>query len=83
MLFTGSIDLNKIVGAVCIFLLLGLSWSTIYVILVELIPDAFNGVSPAHWFETFPDLVYFSFVSLTTLGYGDIGPVAPIARLAL
>ena len=80
VLFTGSIDLNKIIGSACIFLLLGLIWTILYMIVTELIPDAFNGVSATHWYQTFPDLIYFSFVSLTTLGYGDIGPIAPLAR---
>lgn len=48
--------------------------------IAEVTPNAFNGLNATHWYETFPDLVYFSFVSLTTLGYGDIGPVAPLAR---
>jgi voltage-gated potassium channel len=80
VLFTGSVDLNKIVGAACIFLLLGLIWAILYMAIAEVIPEAFNGLASTHWYETFPDLVYFSFVSLTTLGYGDIGPVAPLAR---
>ena len=28
-----------------------------------------------------PELTYFSFITLTTVGYGDILPVAPIARV--
>ena len=80
VLFTGSVDRNKIVGAACIFLLLGLAWATLYMALVEVVPDAFTGLESAHWSETFPDLVYFSFVTLTTLGYGDVGPAAPLAR---
>ena len=32
------------------------------------------------WYENFADGTYFSFVTLTTLGYGDISPVTPVAR---
>ncbi|MEA3276530.1 MAG: potassium channel family protein [Pseudomonadota bacterium] len=80
VLFTGPIDSNKIVGAVCIFLLGGLVWTTLYMMVALLNPEAFNGLEPGPWYDIFPDLVYFSFVSLTTLGYGDIGPVGPMAR---
>ena len=44
-------------------------------------PDSFTGAlamnpdNPVYW-----DMVYFSFVTLTTLGYGDIAPAAPVAR---
>ena len=80
VLFTGSIDWNKIVGTLCIFLLLGLIWVALYMAIAEVSPGAFNGLEATSWHETFPDLVYFSFVTLTALGYGDIGPVVPLAR---
>ena len=80
VLFTGQVDWNKIVGTICIFLLLGLIWTTLYMITKEVFPEAFNGIASDQWYENFPDLIYFSFVTLTTLGYGDVGPVAPLAR---
>ncbi|MEZ5592197.1 MAG: potassium channel family protein [Gammaproteobacteria bacterium] len=80
VLFTGQIDTNKILGAICIYLLLGLAWSILYLLLLEITPDALKGLPPAHWYANFDTLVYFSFVTLTTLGFGDITPVTPIAR---
>ena len=80
VLFSGPVDGNKIIGAVCIYLLLGLIWTTLYLIVAELVPGAFNGLGDGPWDETFPDFVYFSFVTLSTLGYGDISPLAPVAR---
>jgi hypothetical protein len=80
VLFTGPVDANKIVGAVCIFLLIGLIWTTLYMIIALLNPEAFYGLEPGAWYDNFADLVYFSYVSLTTLGYGDMAPAAPIAR---
>jgi len=80
VLFAGPIDTNKIIGAVCIFLLVGLIWTTLCMMVALPNPDAFYGLKPGPWHDIFPDLVYFSFVSLTTLGYGDMGPAAPIAR---
>ena len=80
VLFTGPIDENKMIGAVCIYLLLGLVWAMLYLLVLAVQPTAFNGVAPTAWHADFPDIVYFSFVSLTTLGFGDVTPAEPIAR---
>jgi len=80
VMFSGTIDINEIIGAVCIYLLMGLIWALIYLIVAQFIPQSFNGISQLSWHENFFDLAYFSFVTLTTLGYGDITPAAPLAR---
>jgi hypothetical protein len=80
VLFTGAIDTNKIVGAICIYMLLGLIWAMLYLFIAEVVPGSFNGVSHAPWLDNFATAVYFSFVTITTLGYGDISPVTPLAR---
>lgn len=80
VLFTGMIDGNKIIGSICIYLLLGLIWSTLYLLVLEVNPDAFNGLGYASWYQNFPVVTYYSFVTLTTLGYGDISPLFPLAR---
>ena len=79
-MFTGTIDGNKIIGSICICLLLGLIWSTFYLLVLEVNPAAFNGLGYASWYQNFPVVTYYSFVTLTTLGYGDISPLAPLAR---
>lgn len=80
VLFTGTIDDNKIVGAICIYLLLGLIWTIMYLLIAQAVPDAFNGLQQAPWYENFSELSYYSFVTLTTLGYGDISPKLPIPK---
>ena len=80
VLFTGPIDANKIVGAICIYLLIGLVWTLSYLFIAQAIPGAFNGLQQAVWYDNFADMAYYSFVTLTTLGYGDISPVIPVAR---
>ena len=80
VLFTGPIDGNKVVGAICIYLLMGLVWALSYLFIAQAIPGAFNGLEQLPWYENFSDAAYYSFVTLTTLGYGDISPVVPIAR---
>lgn len=80
VLFTGAVDMNKIVGAICIYLLMGLIWAMMYLFIAMLIPDAFNGIEQHVWYDNFANLTYYSYVTLTTLGYGDITPAVPIAQ---
>lgn len=80
VLFSGTVDMNRIVGAICIYLLMGLIWTLMYLFIAQAIPGAFNGVEQMVWYDNFADVAYYSYVTLTTLGYGDISPVAPIAR---
>ena len=80
VLFSGPIDGNKIVGAIGIYLLMGLIWALLYLFIAQTIPGAFNGLEQLVWYDNFADVAYFSFVTLTTLGYGDISPIVPIAR---
>jgi len=80
VLAVAEVDRNKIVGAVCLYLLLAMIWTTLYLIAEELQPGSFNGLNPDYWYNNFGDVVYFSFVTLTTLGYGDITPALPLPR---
>ena len=80
VLFTGGITSNDIVGAICIYMMLGLIWAVLYLFLAEAVPGSFNGLSQSPWIENFNIAIYFSFVTITTLGYGDISPVLPLAR---
>ena len=80
VLFTGTITSNDIVGAICIYMLLGLIWALLYLFIAEIVPGSFNGLPQAPWLENFAAAIYFSFVTITTLGYGDISPILPLAR---
>ncbi|RPH97511.1 MAG: potassium channel protein [Lysobacterales bacterium] len=81
VLLTGTIDLNTIVGSVALYLLIGLIYSTFFTVLLELSPDAFRGIEPGPLFKVSQQMTYFSFVTLATLGYGDISPASPIAQV--
>jgi len=76
-----SINLNKIIGSVCIYLLVGLNWAILYNFESMLHPGAFSGFQASSLEEEMFDLIYYSYVTLSTLGYGDITPVSPIARM--
>jgi voltage-gated potassium channel len=81
VLLKGEVDGNKIVGAVAVYILLGLIWSILYLIVLEFSPMAFNGMEHQLWEDNFSHSTYFSYVTLTTLGYGDISPAEPLSRV--
>ena len=80
VLLVGDVDGNKIIGSLSLYMLLGLIWAVIYLLLLAMDPTAFSGVEAAGWKENFSRLAYYSFVTLTTLGYGDILPTNHIAE---
>ena len=73
-----AVNSDLIKGGICIFLMLGLLWSLFYQLLYSFNPDCFNFSFEKKIEEVF---VYFSFTTLTTLGYGDITPAIPTAKL--
>ena len=81
VLLTGRVDTNKIVGSIALYLLIGLIFSTLYTMLVEVSPGAIRGIPEVPWYDAMPLATYFSFVTLTTLGYGDMTPVSPTAQM--
>ena len=80
VLFVGEIDFNSVVGSLSLYLLLGLIWAVIYLILLVADPSSFSGMEMQSWQQIFPRVIYYSFVTLTTLGYGDILPTTRIAE---
>ncbi len=74
----GPITVHRIVGAVAAYVLLGIFWAEGYQLVALLTPAAF--VSSAGATVGQPDLTYFSFVTLTTVGYGDITAANSVAR---
>ncbi len=65
-----QVNLNVVRGGVCIYLLLGILWFFFYKILIFFDVNAFSFPENV----TKESLFYFSFTTLTTLGYGDILP---------
>lgn len=79
-LFSGGIDHNTIVGTVAVFLLLGLIWALMYLITLEFWPNGFNGIDYQNWHDNLGAAIYFSFITMTSTGYGDITPALPVTR---
>jgi hypothetical protein len=65
------ITADLIFCAISIYLLIGIMWAGIYIVL--------DGISPGSFSET-TDLLYFSFVTLTTVGFGDVAPLSVLSR---
>lgn len=78
--YVGDVDANKIIGSLTLYILLGLIWAVIYLLLLAMDPNAFSGIEMSNWQQGFSRVAYYSFVTLTTLGYGDILPTNHIAE---
>lgn len=75
----GPVTGHRIRGAVAVYLLIGLIWAFAYELIAYQDPAAFAGAVVTSW--EVPPWTYYSFVTLTTMGYGDITPLHPVARL--
>jgi hypothetical protein len=77
---SGRVNYHRIVGAILVYLSIATTFVALFTFVGLLIPKAFSGIL----FEDSPALasnvIYFSFVTLTSTGYGDIFPVHPVAR---
>ena len=79
---TEQVRLDTIYGTVCVYLLIGVTFGTLYDLIETLHPGSFqwhivteNG-SSLGWRQ----LIFYSFMTLTTVGYGDITPVTSQAQ---
>jgi len=69
---------DVIMGAICVYFLIGLAWTFIFSTLELLQPGSFK--TPQGLDTQLSHFSYYSFVTLTTLGYGDITPITSQAR---
>ena len=83
-----EVDMDAVLGACCIYLLIGLAWESVYSFIEWQTPNSFalpagtpNSGSGAHLVAIQSDLMYFSLITMTTIGYGDITPTSPPARV--
>jgi hypothetical protein len=76
----GKVTHRRIVGGILLFLSIGLVFVAIFSFVLLLAPNAFANMESRQGDFPIGSLIYFSFVTLTTMGYGDITPVHPYAR---
>jgi hypothetical protein len=81
VLAPGKITFHRVVGAIVLYLTFGMIFTATYRLVWDLDPGSLSGIpsgtDPAHAAGT---ILYFSFSTLTTVGYGDIIPVHPLVR---
>lgn len=71
------VDVRTVLGAVCIYVLLGMMFAFVYAAINGLGSDPFF-VQTAH--ATTPDFLYFSFITQATVGYGDFTAAGDLGR---
>jgi hypothetical protein len=76
----GRVTYHRVVGAVLLYLTVAIIFAAFFTFLGTLDPKAFMGLSIQDSPKLATQLIYFSFTTLTTTGYGDVSPVHPIAR---
>jgi hypothetical protein len=81
VLAPGEITRHRVLGAVALYLGLGMAFAAAYRLSWQLAPGSLANIpSVTDPFQAFGSILYFSFVTLTSVGYGDIVPVHPFVR---
>jgi hypothetical protein len=77
------VDTEVLCASIAAYLMLGLLWALAYSLVAELTPNSFsfNAATTSHHGMAGFNSFYFSFVTLSTVGYGDITPVSRVARM--
>lgn len=75
---TNAID--RTLTAISVFLLIAMTFAYLHVMVYELDPSAYSFPTPITN-EGVSDMLYFSLVTILALGFGDIVPVNPVARM--
>ena len=81
-----TISFDLVYASICIYLLFGLIWAHIYLFIELVHPGSFLAnqaidVMSQHYGDVLNRFIYFSYVTVTTLGYGDITPVSQVASV--
>jgi hypothetical protein len=78
-----SVNVEVLCASISAYLMLGLIWTMAYWLVEQLTPGAFAFNTTTGTKESMEDFnaFYFSFITLSTVGYGDITPVSKVARM--
>lgn len=81
----GKVTSDILRGTICVYFMIGFAFSIIYTLMELLYPGSFNGLLDKE--QLFPhghyhsEMVYFSFITLLAIGYGDITPAGDIGQM--
>jgi hypothetical protein len=77
----GQVTFHRIIGAVLLYLNIGITFMALFSFVTLMVPNAFSGMGTLQDdLGVASKMIYFSFVTLTSVGYGDISPLHPFAR---
>ena len=80
ILLSQKVTIDAIRGGICVYLLIGYMWALLYGITASVDANAISDLIIVEK-ESFSRIIYFSFTTLTTLGYGEIVPLTPLAKM--
>ncbi len=75
-----KVTIETLYGAVAAYVLLGITWGDLYFLVETIWPSSFTSPIMPGTQITGPNFIFFSFVTLTTIGYGDIVPASAMAK---
>jgi hypothetical protein len=76
----GVVTVHRVLGAIALYLNLGLMFGTVYRLIWYFIPNSLTNIPGGATWQAYGTILYFSFVTLTSTGYGDVTPVHPLVR---
>ncbi len=76
----GAVTVHRVLGAIALYLNLGLMFGTLYRLIWYFIPNSLTNIPGNADWQAYGTILYFSFVTLTSTGYGDVTPVHPLVR---
>jgi hypothetical protein len=76
----GAVSVHRVLGAIALYLNLGLMFGTVYRMIWYFIPNSLMNIPGNADWQAYGTILYFSFVTLTSTGYGDVTPVHPLVR---
>ncbi len=76
----GRVTYHRIIGAILVYLLIAVAFASLFIFVGLSIQDAFKGITFEDDRSLASTVIYMSFVTLTSTGYGDIVPLHPLAR---
>lgn len=80
VLAAARVTQETLYGSIAAYIMLGLTWGGVYFLLETVRPAAFQSTIKAGVNAPWPDFMFFSFVTLTTVGYGDMVPSSALAK---
>lgn len=78
---TKEVRVNVIIGSFCGYMLLSMMALFTYIVIENNFPNSFHGVSVGNAPAIYNELSYFSFITLTSIGFGDIYPITDMSRM--